>query len=144
MDHDHQRVSIFFLITFLEVSKKKSDDKYIYIYIYMTKEKWEMKRWNSRLEGKTKKKRKKEKDEMEGKMNKYFFSLLLYLSHVWIDFLGWVGPHVDGTLRSSLVCTLQQRCLLFKHLSRWAPCWIMCLVSDSEQVLFEFVFDILP
>ena len=35
---------------------------------------------------------------MEGKINKYFFSLLLYLSHVWGDFLSWVRPHVDRTL----------------------------------------------
>ena len=40
----------------------------------------------------------KKKGEMEGKINKYFFSQLLYLSNVWMDFLGWVGPHVDGTL----------------------------------------------
>ena len=31
---------------------------------------------------KRKKKKKKKKSKMEGKINKYFFSLLLYLSHV--------------------------------------------------------------
>ena len=65
-----------------------------------TTEKWETKRWNSGLEGKVKerKKKKKKKSKMEGKINKYFFSLLLYLSHVWRDILDWVGPYVDRTL----------------------------------------------
>ena len=44
------------------------------------------------------KSKRKKKGEIEGKINKYLFSLLFYLSHMWIDFLGWVGPHVDGTL----------------------------------------------
>ena len=46
----------------------------------------------------TPKVKEKKKGEIEGKINKYLFSLLFYLSHMWIDFLGWVGPHVDGTL----------------------------------------------
>ena len=51
MDHDHQRVSIFFLIMFLEVSKKKSGD--------LKKKKKRLqksgrqKMWNSGLEGKS-------------------------------------------------------------------------------------------
>ena len=44
------------------------------------------------------KSKRKKKCEIEGKIKKYLFSLLFYLSHMWIDFLGWVGPHVDGTL----------------------------------------------
>ena len=38
-----------------------------------------MKRWNSRLEGKSKRKKKRWN---EGKIKVYFFSLLLYLSQV--------------------------------------------------------------
>ena len=43
------------ILLYLEVSKKKSDDKKI---IIITSEKWEMKRWNSGLKGKSKRKKK--------------------------------------------------------------------------------------